>query len=300
MSSFDTFVSWVDHRPEWAHLGPVLRTAKGRAAFDVITGKPAGVRLPKNRTAVREFLALESAGQLDTDLWKRLDLPFEGFLRFGQLPPSVADANMKALQRKFREALGESDTSSAPAPVSAGLRIVKNGKVLLVHPTNAPWKASYSIPKGLAEPGEEMLAVALREVEEEIGVDFSATFEGRPIPEPEKVENRDASGKLLKTVLYWTVDGSRLPDVIPQRRLQLEEVDWAGFVDPAEAEERISPYQHPLLTLPGEDFWEPTASDVGLTGGLTPGLDAADRRRIERSGVNLATDAIKIVEIDPT
>lgn len=177
--SFEVFVSWVEHRPEWDHLGPVLQTPKGRTAYDAVAGRP-----PKE------------------------------------------------------------------APISAGLRIVKNGKVLLVHPTNAPWKASYSIPKGLAEPGEQPIDVALREVDEEIGFDFSSVFDGRPIPEPENVENRDASGKLLKTVLYWTVDGSRLPDVIPRDQLQLEEVDWAGFVDPTEAEKRISPYQRPVLRLP--------------------------------------------------
>lgn len=529
-ADFDAFVSWIEHRPEWDHLGPVLRTAKGRAAFDVVAGEPAsgqaGVRLPKNRAAVREFLALESASQISTDLWKRLGLPFEGFLRFGQLPVSVADANMKSLQRKLREALGEHDASSAPAlptlppgwswkevfvgslspvrehdgytyridpgekgsflalrrmggaydsigpggvvaarphrfktreaaveaadalitkreekqstrqrpalwdrtarpagwpegvpwrgepvagyvspskaageadraindaityfnaqnggalgrwlpllvehagvtrkleyllpehglprirwpghykygdeqrpswnllrrqkdgawvnervpfidrkpgevfwgqavdaatpvpaaPISAGLRIVKNGKILLVHPTNAPWKASYGIPKGMAEPGEELIDVALREVDEEIGVDFSDTFDGRPVPKPEKVENRDAAGNLLKTVYYWTVDGSRLPDEIPQRRLQLDEVDWAGFLDPKEAEDRISPYQRPLLTLPGEDTWEPTAADVGLDGKLIPILFWTQRW-------NPAQFAGRAAAVDPT
>lgn len=289
MSDFDAFVSWIEHRPEWDHLGPVLRTAKGRAAFGVVANK-APVRLPKNRAAVREFLALESASQISTDLWKRLGLPFEGFLRFGQLPVSVADANMKSLQRKLRGALGE---PLEEAPISAGLRIVKNGKILLVHPTNAPWKASYGIPKGMAEPGEELIDVALREVDEEIGVDFSDTFDGRPVPKPEKVENRDAAGNLLKTVYYWTVDGSRLPDEIPQRRLQLDEVDWAGFLDPKEAEDRISPYQRPLLTLPGEDTWEPTAADVGLDGKLIPILFWTQRW-------NPAQFAGRAAAVDPT
>jgi len=49
--------------------------------------------------------------------------------------------------------------------ISAGLVIVDKDKrlILLVHPTNASWVGTYSIPKGEVNPGEDLLAAAIRE-----------------------------------------------------------------------------------------------------------------------------------------
>lgn len=68
------------------------------------------------------------------------------------------------------------------APVSAGLVIWRDGaegpEILLAHPGGPYWRgkdeAAWSIPKGLAEPGEDLLAAALREAREELGVDIAA------------------------------------------------------------------------------------------------------------------------------
>lgn len=62
--------------------------------------------------------------------------------------------------------------------ISAGLlmyRMRDQGvEVLLVHPGGPFWKnkdeGAWSIPKGESEPGEELLAVAQREFEEELGL----------------------------------------------------------------------------------------------------------------------------------
>ena len=40
--------------------------------------------------------------------------------------------------------------------ISAGLLIIHDNKILLVHPTNAPWYGTFSIPKGEVEEGEEL------------------------------------------------------------------------------------------------------------------------------------------------
>jgi predicted ABC-type exoprotein transport system permease subunit len=58
------------------------------------------------------------------------------------------------------------------------------------------------------------------------------------------------TGKKYKTVYGYIVnaDSLNLPDVIPQSQLQLDEVDWAGFLDYEEASTRIMFKQFSLLT----------------------------------------------------
>ena len=54
--------------------------------------------------------------------------------------------------------------------ISAGLVIIQDNKILLEHPTNHAWENSYSIPKGEIEEGEDLLECAIRETEEELGI----------------------------------------------------------------------------------------------------------------------------------
>jgi 8-oxo-dGTP pyrophosphatase MutT (NUDIX family) len=46
----------------------------------------------------------------------------------------------------------------------------KDEKLLVCHPTHSRWN-NWSIPKGLMEPGEDILTVCLRELHEETGID---------------------------------------------------------------------------------------------------------------------------------
>ena len=118
---------------------------------------------------------------------------------------------------------------------SAGLVIIFDKKILLVHPTNAPWFGSYSIPKGEIKEGESLLDTAIRETKEEIGVEFKKedfnTF-------PNFIEYRDKNNKPYKTVWYFTIF---LPESLDMTKINLqpEEVDWVGFLDKEEAEKRI-------------------------------------------------------------
>lgn len=68
--------------------------------------------------------------------------------------------------------------------VSAGLVVWRRGadgpEILLAHPGGPYWRgkddAAWSIPKGLAEPGEDLLAAARREFAEELGTQVEGAF----------------------------------------------------------------------------------------------------------------------------
>lgn len=131
--------------------------------------------------------------------------------------------------------------------VSAGLALVSRGRLLLCHPTRAAWLATYSIPKGLVEPGETLADAAIRETKEEIGIEVhrDALHPGGEI----KYDTKE--GKITKVVHWFLADISALdpPDVLPKEWLQANEVDWAGFLGREEAERRVLRRFAPLLSL---------------------------------------------------
>lgn len=110
---------------------------------------------------------------------------------------------------------------------------------------------AWSIPKGLVDPGEELLAVAMREFAEEIGVPSPA------IPYELLGEYRYSSGKLL-TVFHG--DGSEFaPAEVRSNLFELEwpprsgrrqsfpEIDRAEWVPVARARELLVAGQVPML-----------------------------------------------------
>jgi 8-oxo-dGTP diphosphatase len=110
---------------------------------------------------------------------------------------------------------------------------VKGREVLLVH---RPKYDDWSFPKGKADDGEDDLACALREVEEETGL--------RCLPEGEVgcTFYRDGKGR-RKVVRYWAMrpagtngDAQRGPD----DPLEVDELAWLPV---AEAAARLS-YRH--------------------------------------------------------
>ena len=120
------------------------------------------------------------------------------------------------------------------APRSAGLAIRKADRLLLVHPTRAAWWATWSIPKGLVEPGERDLDAAIRETHEETGLVIDpATVD----PTPREIPYVDRRGHVTKTVVWFACDGIALPEEMPA--LQRAEVNAAGWFDGPAAERRI-------------------------------------------------------------
>jgi predicted NUDIX family NTP pyrophosphohydrolase len=140
---------------------------------------------------------------------------------------------------------------------SAGLILYRRGpnlQVLLAHP-GGPFYARkdlgvWSIPKGEADPGEDLLAAARREFQEELG--FS--------PDGELVPLGSVTLKSGKIVHAWAIEGDWDPTLIKSNAFPMEwpphsgkqaefpEVDRAQFFDIEEARRRINPAQAELLT----------------------------------------------------
>ena len=140
---------------------------------------------------------------------------------------------------------------------SAGLLMyrLRGGRleVLLVHPGGPFWRrrdrSAWSIPKGEIEAGEDALAAARREFEEETGV----------APEGPFLELPTVQQKAGKIVHAWAFAGDCDPSRIRSntfrmefppgsgRMEEFEEIDRAEFFSPAEAREKINPAQAPLV-----------------------------------------------------
>ena len=141
--------------------------------------------------------------------------------------------------------------------VSAGLimyRRVSGGlQVLLVHPGGPVWKHKdagwWSIPKGEMGEGEDALAAAQREFQEETGFAVREPFIALT-----SVQLR--SGKIVHA---WAFEGDCDPTALHSNTFSLEwpprsgkvcefpEVDRAGFFTVAEAKEKMSERQFPLV-----------------------------------------------------
>lgn len=119
---------------------------------------------------------------------------------------------------------------------SAGLLIIQNNKILLAHPTNAPWYGSYTIPKGKIENGESYLEAALRETKEEIGIVIDAI----DVNENNyyQINYRHQNNKIYKKLYYFIVYPKH-EIIIDKNMLGLREVDWAGFVNKDDSMNRI-------------------------------------------------------------
>lgn len=117
----------------------------------------------------------------------------------------------------------------------AGVAIVWNDSILLVHPTNATWRKSgaLGIPKGGIEPGEDPLDAAIREVKEETGIDVELS---KLDLEPHTAPHYKKDGTIKSQLIYFILRIENPTEIgiyshkVPKEQLQLEEIDWAGFV----------------------------------------------------------------------
>jgi predicted NUDIX family NTP pyrophosphohydrolase len=127
-------------------------------------------------------------------------------------------------------------------------------EVLLMHPGGPFWAkkdaGAWSIPKGEYAEGEDALAVARREFEEETGARPHGDF--LPLGEIVQVGR--------KIVTAWALEGDFDPATLISNRFDLEwppksgrktsfpEVDRAQWFSPADAQQKMLPAQHELIT----------------------------------------------------
>jgi predicted NUDIX family NTP pyrophosphohydrolase len=145
-----------------------------------------------------------------------------------------------------------------PPPVSAGILLYRRAdhgglEVLLVHPGGPFWArkdlGAWSIPKGLPDEGEDLLAAARREFLEETG--FTAAGEAVALGQV-----RQANGKIVHA---WAIEGEADPRALKSNTFEMEwprgsgrkrsfpEVDRAQWFEPDEARRRIVPAQAAFL-----------------------------------------------------
>lgn len=122
---------------------------------------------------------------------------------------------------------------------AAGVAVIWSNKILLIHPTNSSWKKSTcGIPKGKLEPGEDPIAGALRELEEETGIRLDSS---QLDPEMHKVDFYNRKNEVDGHLIYFVCEVSDLSEIglasdrLSKSQLQLEEVDWGKFVSAEEA-----------------------------------------------------------------
>jgi predicted NUDIX family NTP pyrophosphohydrolase len=156
---------------------------------------------------------------------------------------------------------------------SAGILLYRRRQgaveVLLVHPGGPFWAkkddSAWSIPKGEHEPGENPLAAARREFQEETGT-------GAPEGEAIALGSfRQPSGKIVDA---WAIEGDFDPAALKSnvftlewpprsgRRREVPEVDRVGWFAPEEAARKLLKGQRPIL--------EALLSRLGQDGGDKP------------------------------
>ena len=146
---------------------------------------------------------------------------------------------------KVPESLNEWKNSKG-VKISAGLVVIQDNKMLLVHPTNSPWWHTYSIPKGGLDKGEDPIEGAIRETFEETGLKIKRKHIS--LQDAGVIDYTDNKGKVYKRVYYFVTYPPK-PIKKSDFNLQLNEVDWAGFVGKPEIEKRIFGRFKPLLKL---------------------------------------------------
>jgi predicted NUDIX family NTP pyrophosphohydrolase len=142
--------------------------------------------------------------------------------------------------------------------LSAGILLYRGRgaelRLLLAHPGGPFWakkdQGAWSIPKGEYDEGEDPLAVARREFEEELGA---------PVPAGDAVELGEIVQPSRKVVTAFAVEGDFDPSRLRSNLFEMEwppksghkqsfpEVDRAAWFTVEEAREKILPGQLPFI-----------------------------------------------------
>ena len=141
--------------------------------------------------------------------------------------------------------------------ISAGILLFRRRpegvEVMLVHPGGPFWAkkdaGAWSIPKGLADEGEDLLAAARREFLEEIGTSVDGAF-------LDLGAHKQTGGK---TVVAWACEGDFDPAALKSNTFAMEwpprsgktaqfpEIDRAAWFALDEALEKVTKGQKPII-----------------------------------------------------
>ena len=140
--------------------------------------------------------------------------------------------------------------------VSAGLLLFRRTaglELFLAHPGGPFWRdrdaGAWTIPKGVVEDGEDLLAAARREFQEETGLPPREPF--LPLGSV-----RQKAGKVVHA---WAWEGDADPALVTSNTMRTEwprgsgnwlvfpEVDRCAWFDPATARRRMNPAQAELI-----------------------------------------------------
>ena len=137
---------------------------------------------------------------------------------------------------------------------SAGIIIILNNKkFLLSHPSHSRWSNTYSFPKGHIEENESKIEAAIRELKEETSIEV--TEDMIVDKEPIIVLYDDKRGDIYKEVYLFKVYINDISEIgldnetLPKEMLQIEELDWCGFLTKEEAKTKIFYRVEHLLNL---------------------------------------------------
>lgn len=148
--------------------------------------------------------------------------------------------------------------------VSAGILLFRRRdgrlEVLLAHPGGPFWErrnvGSWTIPKGLADPDENLEAVAAREFAEETGFELSSVARDPTRP---PISLGEVTLKSRKIIHAWAVEGDLDPDLARSNEFELEwpprsgqrivipEIDRVAWLEPDEARRLANPTQAELI-----------------------------------------------------
>ena len=143
------------------------------------------------------------------------------------------------------------------AKISAGILLFRQHaagvEVMLVHPGGPFWAkkdaGSWSMPKGLADEGEDLLAAAKREFLEETGMSVEGEFLALGA-------HKQPGGK---TIVVWALEGDFDPAILKSNMFAIEwpprsgrmaefpEVDQAAWYSIEEALEKVNKGQTPII-----------------------------------------------------
>jgi len=161
------------------------------------------------------------------------------------------------------EAAGADPGTTTMPKLSAGILLFRRRaglEVMLVHPGGPFWakkdEGAWSIPKGLADESEDLLAAAKREFLEETGMPVAGAF-------LDLGAHKQPSGK---TIAAWACEGDFDPATLKSNTFSLEwpprsgrmaefpEVDRAAWYSIDEALTKINKGQRPILAALAQEL----------------------------------------------